>query len=84
MTILLKDHLPADLEPLLKAAGVDQIVVVEAAETVEETHFVLGLAQKYPFIAGVVGWIDLAARDVESTTSFAAVQSPLQRGSTLS
>ena len=66
MTILLKDHLPDDLAPLLKAAGVDQIVVVEAAETVEETHFVLGLAEKYPFMAGVVGWIDLASPDVES------------------
>ncbi len=27
MTILLKDHLPADLEPWIKAAGVAQIVV---------------------------------------------------------
>jgi L-fuconolactonase len=66
MTILLKDHLPDDLAPLLASAGVDQIVVVEAAETVEETHFVLSLAQKYPFIAGVVGWIDLESSDVES------------------
>jgi L-fuconolactonase len=65
MTILLKDHLPGDLAPWLKAAGVDQIVVVEAAETVEETHFVLGLARQYPFIAGVVGWIDLASPDVK-------------------
>ena len=39
MTILLKDHLPDDLAPWLKAAGVDKIVVVEAAETVEETRF---------------------------------------------
>jgi L-fuconolactonase len=67
MTILLKDHLPQDLEPLLKAAGVDQIVVVEAAETVDETHFVLGLARKYPFIAGVVGWVDLASPDISAT-----------------
>lgn len=66
MTVLLKDHLPGDLAPWLQAAGVDQIVVVEAAETVDETHFVLGLAQKYSFIAGVVGWIDLASSDVES------------------
>ena len=67
MTILLKDHLPSDLAPLIKAAGVDQIVVVEAAETVEETHFVLGLAQRYDFIGGVVGWVDLASPDIAST-----------------
>jgi L-fuconolactonase len=66
MTILLKDYLPNHLAPLLAAAGVDQIVVVEAAETVEETHFVLSLAQKFPFIGGVVGWIDLAAPDAAS------------------
>src|SRR5579863_4233880 len=39
MTILLTDQLPQHLEPHLKAAGVDQIVVVEGAETVLETHF---------------------------------------------
>jgi L-fuconolactonase len=79
MTILLKDHLPDDLAPLLKAAGVDQIVVVEAAETVEETHFVLGLAQKYPFIAGVVGWIDLASPDVEKVLR-SLQNNPLYKG----
>ena len=69
MTILLTDHLPQDLAPLLKAAGVDQIVVVEGAETVQETHFVFELAQKYPFIAGVVGWVDLASPDIAARPS---------------
>ena len=79
MTILLKDHLPADLEPWIKAAGVDKIVVVEAAETVDETHFVLGLAEKYPFIAGVVGWVNLGSPDVKSTLH-ALQQNPLYKG----
>lgn len=79
MTILLKDHLPGDLAPWLGKAGVDQIVVVEAAETVEETHFVLGLAKQYPFIAGVVGWIDLASPDIASVLR--SLQSnPLYKG----
>jgi L-fuconolactonase len=65
MTILLQDHLPQDLAPLLEAAGVDQVVVVEAAETVEETYFVFELARKFRFIAGVVGWVDLALPGVE-------------------
>ena len=79
MTILLKDHLPADLEPWLKAAGVDKIVVVEAAENVEETHFVLGLAQKYPFIAGVVGWIDLKSPNVAALLG-SLKSNPLYKG----
>lgn len=79
MTILLTDHLPEHLAPLIKAAGVDQIVVVEAAETVEETHFVLSLAQRHPFIAGVVGWVDLAAPDIASVLR--SLQSnPLYKG----
>jgi L-fuconolactonase len=79
MTILLKDHLPDDLAPWLAAAGVDKIVVVEAAETVEESHFVLGLARKYPFIAGVVGWVDLASPDVASVLR-ALKSNPLYKG----
>ncbi len=79
MTILLKDHLPADLEPWIKAAGVAQIVVVEAAETVEESRFVLSLARQYPFIAGVVGWIELAPPDVKSVLA-SIKNNPLYKG----
>ena len=79
MTILLKDHLPDDLWPWSAAAGVDKIVVVEAAETVEETDFVLGLAQKYPLIAGVVGWIDLASPDVAAVLR-SLKSNPLYKG----
>ncbi len=67
MTILLTDHLPQHLAPHLKAAGVDKIVVVEGAETVLETHFLFELAEKFPFIAGVVGWVDLASPDIADT-----------------
>ncbi len=79
MTVLLKDHLPADLEPWLRKSGVDQIVVVEAAETVDETHFVFDLAKQYPFIAGVVGWIDLAMPDV-ATVLQSLRKNPIYKG----
>jgi L-fuconolactonase len=58
-----RDFLPADLAPHLKAAGVDKTVLVQCAETVAETEFLLALAKEAPFIAGVVGWVDLTARD---------------------
>lgn len=67
MPALLRDHLPADLEPELKANGIDAIVVVQAAETVAETRFTLGLARDWPFIAGVVGWVNPAAADLAAT-----------------
>jgi L-fuconolactonase len=56
---LLADHEPAVLRPLLDACGVGHIVVVQAAETLAETLYTIGLAAATPWIAGVVGWIDL-------------------------
>lgn len=58
-----RDFLPADLAPLLSQAGVEKTVLVQCAETIAETHFMLALAEQTPFIAGVVGWVDFAARD---------------------
>lgn len=56
---LLRDYLPADLAPLLRKAGVDRTVVVQAAQTEAETGFLLELASQTDFVAGVVGWLDM-------------------------
>ena len=58
---LYRDFEPEHLEPLLRAAGVERSIVVQAAPTLAETRFLLALAEATPFIAGVVGWVDLAA-----------------------
>jgi L-fuconolactonase len=54
---------PDDLAPLLKAAGMHGSILVQAAQTEAETDYLLHLARATPWILGVVGWIDLAARD---------------------
>ena len=54
-----RDMLPGDFAPLAEAAGVTGTVLVQAAPTVEETLFMLSLAEESPLICGVVGWIDL-------------------------
>lgn len=56
-----RDYLPDDLAPLLRAAGVERTVFVQTQHNVEENRWALGLAEQYPFIAGVVGWVDLAS-----------------------
>lgn len=56
--ILNRAYGPADIEPILDTAGIDGTVLVQAAATVEETEYMLGLADASPFIKGVVGWID--------------------------
>lgn len=59
MAVLRRDFLPADLEPVLQANGVDGCVAVQAAQSEDETLFLLKLAEAYGFIKGVVGWVDL-------------------------
>jgi len=59
MERLARDHLPADLAPLAKAAGIGGTVAVQARQSPAETRWLLDLAEGDPFIAGVVGWVDL-------------------------
>lgn len=61
---LRRDHLPADLAPLMKAAGVGGTVAVQARQIIEESAWLLQLAEGHPFIRGVVGWVDLCAEDL--------------------
>lgn len=49
---------PEHLEPQLRAAGVGAAVLVQAAATVAETEYMLGIADATPWVRGVVGWID--------------------------
>ena len=56
---LCRDYLPADLQPLLKKNKIDKTILVQAAQTKEETDFLLDLAAHYDFIAGVIGWLDM-------------------------
>lgn len=48
----------------MDGASVDACVAVQARQTVEETEWLLALADANPFVAGVIGWIDLQAEDV--------------------
>ncbi|WP_082666174.1 amidohydrolase [Aureimonas sp. AU4] len=60
---LLRDFMPGDLEPLLRRAGIGRTIIVQAAATEAETDFILDIAARTPFVAGVVGWLDMEADD---------------------
>ena len=66
MAVLKQDFLPPDLEPLLSAQGFDGCVAVQAAQALDETRFLLGLADAHPFVRAVVGWVDLLSPDLEA------------------
>ena len=57
-TTLNRAYAPSDLAPILDKHGIDGTVLVQAAATVHETEYMLGLADATPFIKGVVGWIN--------------------------
>lgn len=59
MKVLRRDFLPSDLKPELDGAGFQGCVAIQARQSIEETHWLLELASRTPFIFGVVGWVDL-------------------------
>lgn len=58
---LYRDFMPDDLAPHLHQLGVEGTILVQAAPTSAETEFLLDIAEKTPFVLGVVGWIDFTA-----------------------
>jgi L-fuconolactonase len=63
MKALRRDFLPADLIAAMATAGIDGTVAVQARQTMEETHWLLDLADKTDAIRGVVGWADIAGEE---------------------
>lgn len=79
MAALKRDFLPKELCVELQANGIDASVAVQASQFEDETHFLLDLADRFPMIAGVVGWVDLRADNLRERLKYFA-QFPKLRG----
>lgn len=66
MAALRRDFLPEDLTPELEGAGFHGSIAVQARQTLDETQWLLELADRSPLILGVVGWVDLRSPEVRS------------------
>jgi L-fuconolactonase len=64
MHVLRHDFLPPDLHKEMIAAGITGSIAVQARQTIEETQWLLQLAEQNDFIKGVVGWVPLADDEV--------------------
>ena len=53
-----RDFHPRDLRPYLNRHGIESLILVQAAASVAETDYMLGIADAADCVAGVVGWID--------------------------
>jgi L-fuconolactonase len=63
MKSLRRDFLPQDLARVMASAGIDGTVAVQARQTMDETRWLLDLAEKSDVIRGVVGWAPIAGED---------------------
>lgn len=66
-SVLRSDYGPAELRPLLDARRIDRSVLVQTIGSLDECRWFLRLAQEHPWVAGVVGWVDLADEQVGRT-----------------
>ncbi|WDF53830.1 amidohydrolase family protein [Mucilaginibacter sp. KACC 22063] len=70
MSVIQKDFLSGDIAPVLQYNDVAGCIAVQADQTEMETMFLLELAERNPFIAGVVGWVDLKADNLEERLAY--------------
>src|SRR5215470_3959312 len=66
MVPLRRDFLPGDLGRELPQCGFHGSIAVQARQSLEETGWLLELADGDPAIMGVVGWVDLRSPDARS------------------
>jgi L-fuconolactonase len=78
MSALRRDFLASDLRTQLNEAKVDGSIAVQARQSLEETLWLLDLAQNSP-IHGVVGWAPIAAEDFPAILDDLR-QNPLLKG----
>ena len=67
-----RDYLPDDLQPLLAKEGLDGSIAVQARQTVEESRWLLELADARSSIMGVVGWVDLRSEQASDQLALLA------------
>ncbi len=77
MHVLKRDYLPEDLDLELQGSGISGTVVVQARQSLEETRWLLEQADKYSFIKGVVGWLDLRSPELKDKLEEFAVHPKL-------
>ncbi len=67
MVVLQRNFLPSHIHDEMKQHGFTGSVAVQAAESDEETEWLLNLAAQYNWIQKVVGWVDLTADNIDAT-----------------
>lgn len=65
MKVIQRDFLPPELAHEQGRLGFSGSVAVQARQSLKENDFLLGLADQYEEVKGVVGWVDLCSEEVD-------------------
>lgn len=79
MAVIKRDFLPTDLEIHFNQHSVDGSVLVQVNHSIEETDFLLALAEQHKHIKAVIGWVDLRKKNVEELLGYYS-QNPYFKG----
>ncbi len=79
MKDLHQDYLPKQLDLTLKRNSIKGVVAVQADQTELETLFLVELSKTHSIIKGVVGWIDIADKNIHSRLQYFS-QFPIIKG----
>ena len=66
-TVLKRDFLPVDLEPLMAETNIDGCIAVQARQTIDETEWLLEISDANPAVMGVIGWVPLCRTDLNAS-----------------
>src|SRR5260221_2386942 len=78
MAALRRDFLPTDLQATMAAAGVDGAISVQARQSIEETEWLLDMAESNDFLVGVVGWAPLSDPNIHKILGCLATRPKLK------
>lgn len=60
-----RDFMPEHVAADCRAAGIDRVILVQAAPQASDTAWLLELAREHDLVAGVTGWVDLDVEDLD-------------------
>jgi len=66
MVVIRRSFLPADLKQTLASTDVAGVVTVQARQCLDETDWLLSMAAENNFMKGIVGWVPLAAPEIQA------------------
>jgi L-fuconolactonase len=80
MSVIRRDFMPANLQPVLERNGINGTVLVQTCHTEEDNRFMLELAARNSFIKGIVGWVNLQSIMVEDKLKLHHDKHPMIKG----